>query len=205
MIALIAQRGLTMKLLLKASIAAIALATATPGAAALPDCNDFLTLFSTPASACQGFFDKNVLSNGGTDPATQETAVEALLGTDILNFDFNDYPKQNALIDFAGNFTGDVVLGLHFGAAKGEANNVGGNGATGFFLFHFANPTDSITTSIPGLSGVVLYANGGEPPPPPPPPPPVPEPATWAMMLLGFGGIGYAMRRRRRMVLEQVA
>lgn len=26
----------------------------------------------------------------------------------------------------------------------------------------------------------------------------VPEPATWAMMLLGFGGIGYSMRRRRR-------
>ena len=27
---------------------------------------------------------------------------------------------------------------------------------------------------------------------------PVPEPATWAMMLLGFGAVGYAMRRRRR-------
>ena len=26
----------------------------------------------------------------------------------------------------------------------------------------------------------------------------VPEPATWAMMLLGFGGIGFAMRRRRK-------
>ncbi|WP_246167336.1 PEPxxWA-CTERM sorting domain-containing protein [Sphingomonas piscis] len=26
----------------------------------------------------------------------------------------------------------------------------------------------------------------------------VPEPATWAMMLLGFGGIGYSMRRRRK-------
>lgn len=28
--------------------------------------------------------------------------------------------------------------------------------------------------------------------------PGVPEPATWAMMLLGFGGIGFAMRRRRQ-------
>ena len=26
---------------------------------------------------------------------------------------------------------------------------------------------------------------------------PVPEPATWAMMLIGFGAIGFAMRRRR--------
>jgi hypothetical protein len=33
----------------------------------------------------------------------------------------------------------------------------------------------------------------------------VPEPATWGMMLLGFAGIGVAMRRRRRPVLAQVA
>ena len=34
----------------------------------------------------------------------------------------------------------------------------------------------------------------------------VPEPATWAMMLLGFGGIGAAMRRRRKTIrLAQIA
>ena len=33
----------------------------------------------------------------------------------------------------------------------------------------------------------------------------VPEPATWAMMLLGFAGIGFAMRRRRQPVLAQLA
>ena len=33
----------------------------------------------------------------------------------------------------------------------------------------------------------------------------VPEPGTWALMLLGFGGIGMAMRRRRRPVLAQIA
>jgi PEP-CTERM motif-containing protein len=27
----------------------------------------------------------------------------------------------------------------------------------------------------------------------------VPEPATWAMMLLGFGGVGFAMRRKKSM------
>lgn len=37
--------------------------------------------------------------------------------------------------------------------------------------------------------------------------PPVPEPATWAMMLLGFGGIGVSMRRRRKQTasLRQIA
>jgi hypothetical protein len=33
----------------------------------------------------------------------------------------------------------------------------------------------------------------------------VPEPATWALMLLGFGGMGFVLRRRRRPVLAQVA
>ncbi len=33
----------------------------------------------------------------------------------------------------------------------------------------------------------------------------VPEPATWALMLLGFGGVGYSMRRRRKAVIQQMA
>ena len=34
---------------------------------------------------------------------------------------------------------------------------------------------------------------------------PVPEPTTWAMMLLGFGLVGYASRRRRHTRPRQVA
>ena len=33
----------------------------------------------------------------------------------------------------------------------------------------------------------------------------VPEPGTWAMMLLGFGAVGFSMRRRRRPALVQIA
>ena len=33
----------------------------------------------------------------------------------------------------------------------------------------------------------------------------VPEPATWAMMLFGFGAMGFALRRRRQPVLAQLA
>jgi len=35
--------------------------------------------------------------------------------------------------------------------------------------------------------------------------PAVPEPATWGMMLLGFAGMGLAIRRRRRPALAQIA
>jgi hypothetical protein len=37
------------------------------------------------------------------------------------------------------------------------------------------------------------------------PTPAVPEPATWAMMLLGFGAIGFSMRNRRKALLSQIA
>ena len=33
----------------------------------------------------------------------------------------------------------------------------------------------------------------------------VPEPATWGMMLMGFGVVGFAMRRRRQPALAQIA
>ncbi len=157
-----------------------------------------MDLFSTSASACEGFFDKNVLSNKDTNVAIQEAAVEALLGSNITDFDYNDYVKINAsgtTIDFGQTLFGDVIVGIHFGGANGQANNVG-NG-TGFFLFHFDDPVDFFTTSIPGLSGAVLYTNNT--------PPEVPEPATWAMMLMGFGATGFALRRRRKDALPQIA
>ena len=46
-----------------------------------------------------------------------------------------------------------------------------------------------------GISHVDLF-DGGDPS--------VPEPATWAMLLLGFGGVGLAMRRSRK-GLQQIA
>ena len=44
------------------------------------------------------------------------------------------------------------------------------------------------------FSGTVVFTQGA-----------VPEPATWAMMLLGFGAIGWQMRRRRAPLLAQAA
>ncbi|WP_017669157.1 PEPxxWA-CTERM sorting domain-containing protein [Sandarakinorhabdus sp. AAP62] len=46
--------------------------------------------------------------------------------------------------------------------------------------------------SIGGLAAEIVRD-----PPPPPPPPGIPEPQSWALMILGFGSTGLAMRRRR--------
>jgi len=77
-------------------------------------------------------------------------------------------------------------------------------------------PPISETGGPPG--GWPPYAccgGGGGPPGPPggpsgPPGPPgetpgVPEPATWAMMLIGFGSIGWSLRRQRARAVQAIA
>jgi PEP-CTERM motif len=99
------------------------------------------------------------------------------------------------------NYTGSTVahwIGLFNGGSA-----VGCTGTSCFnntyFLFYSANPITSGTIDLnlyfqnSGISHVDLFDTGG---------PSVPEPATWALMLLGFGGIGLALRRRRTGLLQ---
>lgn len=64
-------------------------------------------------------------------------------------------------------------VGVNF---AGSALSVGFGGSANFIVF------DDVTlgSATPGQQGAV------------------PEPATWAMMLLGFGAVGFAMRRRKQ-------
>jgi probable HAF family extracellular repeat protein len=58
---------------------------------------------------------------------------------------------------------------------------------------------ESDAESINDTGQVVGFSQFLPPPPPPPPPPPaVPEPTTWAMMLIGFAGLGFLGYRRAR-------
>ena len=80
-------------------------------------------------------------------------------------------------IGFGG--TGSGTLALTFGSAQ-----------TSIVLDNFLDRYQGFsTTNI--LGGEVTSAVGRGTIPA------VPEPGTWAMMLIGFGGIGYSMRRRR--------
>lgn len=154
---------------------------------------------SPTAAACSGFFAGNLLNNARVD---EQTAGLAALGFSFKG-DFNAVTKINSLggstlVDFAkadqnpiAKLFGDTVIGLHFGNGAG----LGGQ-ATAFYRFDAGTAGLSVFNLgiTQGSSGAVLYSTGmggggmaaG-----------VPEPATWALMILGFGMVGASMRRRK--------
>ncbi len=64
------------------------------------------------------------------------------------------------------------------------------NFGPGEIVFTFANASPLSRQAYSGNQIVASVANNGGPGP-------VPEPATWAMMILGFGAAGSLLRRRR--------
>jgi hypothetical protein len=130
------------------------------------------------------------------------TTAPTLLGVSATGTN----PQMDFILNpnnFPGGFTVNACAfpaGTSCDAANGQADNFAGS-----FELTFAGGTSSITlanfvdryaslTQLNGISGEGTPVGG------------VPEPATWAMMLLGFGGIGMAMRRSRRSAtLMQVA
>ncbi|MGZ3402099.1 MAG: PEPxxWA-CTERM sorting domain-containing protein [Phenylobacterium sp.] len=66
------------------------------------------------------------------------------------------------------------------------------------------NTRDSGWLGFDDFSYTPFAATGDNPRPDPPPPVPaanVPEPGAWALMIVGFGGVGALMRRNRRAAL----
>jgi hypothetical protein len=80
------------------------------------------------------------------------------------------------------NFEG-ACTGLYDSLAQTVSTTVGGSYTLKF----------SLSNSAAGPNGLRIFATDSAATGA------VPEPATWAMMLLGFGGIGFSLRRRRRL------
>jgi len=118
----------------------------------------------------------------------------SLDGTSWLNAIAGDVTNPfaqngNTLKDYqitanAGEAISAIRVSTCSGSTLATCNQTGTGAGTGAGIFLFKQNSINLATT-----------------------PPVPEPATWAMMLLGFGGIGMAMRRSRRRssTLMQVA
>jgi len=96
---------------------------------------------------------------------------------------------------------GTVALsaGDYYFAVQAITTNSSNYLAAGTITTGAAETHDSGVTWAPGYEtiggvAVTLYGTGGGSPG-------VPEPATWALMLAGFGGIGFALRRRAKVAL----
>lgn len=158
----------------------------------------------SPASdSCAGYYNQNVFSNTTADVTAQQNAINLLVGTGNYTVDYNglkaggdvigggDVAALNALLATAG---GQVLLGVHWGnVPDGNGPNYGNVSA--FYLWNNAAAGSIHLTSTTGFSDAVLYRATGA----------VPEPATWALMLIGFGAIGMASRRRRQSIIPQIA
>jgi hypothetical protein len=160
------------------------------------------------ASACRGFYSGNLLNDGGKNHINTAYQIQAL---SELGFDWDGSTIVEKLeglngshtVDFASLLNGVTFMGVHFG------NGVGGPGnATAFYRFDAGVDRDTLALAYNASSNAVLYHTGphidvcaG------PNPPPicagtgegngVPEPGVWAMMIVGFGGVGAILRRRR--------
>ena len=191
-----------MRITVKAALAALALCAASPALALDPPvaaCD--LSLPTPDAIACAGYYSGNLLNGSAEDIANQQAAIDSLPGDFQFDGDWNALADNTILtltngdqLNFGETMFGLTIIGAHFGNVSGDAGNV-----SVFWLFDFGTEgADFVTLDDPtGWSNATLYTTGSG----------VPEPATWAMMLLGFGAAGTAMRRSRRRTtaLAQIA
>jgi len=157
--------------------------------------------FSVTIINCAGGYAKNLQSSSlsGSGALAGLLALGGGNGTFLepkLDTGLSD--QNGGIINFTTLLTGYTVFGIHAGNA-GVSKNTGLDGnATFLFAFDAGSGVDMITvldrlsSNSTGLSNVALYRTGSA----------VPEPATWAMMLVGFGAAGYSLRRRRKVTLQ---
>ena len=186
-----------MKILLGTAVAAAALMAASPASAAactgtggaLPyqtdpnyvDCEQYAQINGGNAAAVSAY-------NTGFDAVGYAGAD---LTWDVLEptKDFFAIINGDQLVfDYA--LEGQQFFAIHFGSAGGGG---GAGNQTLFFQFNFTDPTLVVDLNRMGFSNAIGVVGV---------PPSVPEPATWAMMLMGFGVAGYSMRRRRNLITQ---
>ena len=112
---------------------------------------------------------------------------------DLLVGNFSYVNSGINIFDPTGTWEGTILINPGSGNTAGGlwALEVGTGPNNGFPNTLFF--TDGINGEKDGLFGSLVFATNGVPPVTG-----VPEPSTWAMLLLGFAGLGFAFRRSRR-------
>jgi len=194
-----------------------------------------LSVLGSTALASGSIASAAVTVNAGTvvnlnDP-NPSTSVATAGGNTTINFGFNPIVNAEGTNSFSSSFTiSDPLAGIYsisgststpgvifsdtsnltciasvMGCTVGTVYNlIIGTTPSGFSAFglpltnlaagDYRLTINGISPNSGSFTGNVRITTGA-----------VPEPGTWAMMLLGFGAVGFAMRRKRRPVLAQLA
>jgi hypothetical protein len=167
--------------------------------------NLFLTL--TGANTTNGTFDFSYSFTNNNPSISNLVDFGFTTAPTLLNVAATGLNPQMSFVLNPNNFPGGfTVNACAFSGNNCDAANGQADAFAGTFELTFAGGTSSISlnnfvdryaslSQIGGVSGEGTPVGG------------VPEPATWAMMLLGFGAIGMTMRRSRRRnpALAQIA
>jgi hypothetical protein len=181
-----------------AGISALALAAPASAALVLVGSGCDPARPNPEALACAGAFAGNLNNNARIGDLN--AALDILSGSDFADVLWSDLDPTKAMfsagsgtrLNFAQTLFGEQILSLHFGNA---GSGLGDH--TILYLFDFGQTgANSVLLEQRGWSNAVLISPANVA---------VPEPATWAMMLIGFGAAGYSMRRRRKPALPQIA
>ena len=148
---------------------------------------------ATPATVT---VDGTITLNGSTDVDLIGSAYTNNFnpgaGTTLFGIDAFTDSLVSASNPNAGTYTSVGLLGILLGSTDLLGFDISGTTGAGFFSlnnnFFGVNLASGSATLIgalgtQGITGITIAA--------------VPEPGTWAMMLIGFGAIGVAVRRRR--------
>lgn len=150
-------------------------------------CSSDLTL--TAGSSLTGCADRDDSAMLDTVKDPELNAALAKLGYDGPAITYRGLPGSSILgslngsrtVNLPGALNGTVYVGVQYDDAKG------GPGGSMTIYKIAASDLDKITLNRKAGSAVVLAAVPGR----------LPEAATWAMLLLGFGGVGFALRKAK--------
>lgn len=166
-----------------AAAAAFSIAALSAGGAhAATLCQD--TDVSPTATACAGFYSGNLLN------AANVSTVQSILSTSFgFNWNGSTLVYSNSGLGGAHSvnlptpLTGPVIFGIHFG------NGAGGPGqATAFYEINGGAGLSTISWTYNASSNFEIFEGATG----------VPEPASWAMMIVGLGLAGGALRAARK-------
>jgi hypothetical protein len=126
-------------------------------------------------------------------------AAPDILLNPIIQSDDANFTKSFGSITGAGSTSGTWSLDGFL------VNYIGVKAGSNFILYGLATPSASGSWTTADLPGIKNGANKGNPQAlshltffgNPVPVSSVPEPSTWAMMIMGIGFVGFAMRRRK--------